>query len=141
MELGDSLKKRKVLLVDGDEWVRKSLGCFFKGKLGVFVAVVDQEQALKKLESGGYDIVICDYNLPDADGLAFSKLVGSLYPHILIILTATCVTRQMVDEAAENGICEIIQKPLSADILQGCLIRLSNMHNNRVYHPVEARRG
>jgi len=60
--------KRKILIVDDEEVIRKILKIHLD-KLGYEVReAVDGEQAIEELAKGDYDLLICDVLMPKKDG-------------------------------------------------------------------------
>jgi two-component system, NtrC family, response regulator len=57
-------------------------------RLGGFevVQAADGKSALRKLEAGGIDVVICDVKLPDEGGVELVITIKGKYPAIEIIL-------------------------------------------------------
>lgn len=64
-----------------------------------------------------YDIVITDLNMPDMSGLDLSKELRSRFPHLPILLTSGFVTDQIVRDAKDAGINQVVEKPSSLDEL------------------------
>src|SRR3989304_1898752 len=69
--------KRKVLIVDDEEVIRKFLRIHLD-KLGYEVReAADGEQALQELEKDDFDLLICDILMPKKDGWEVVKEVKS----------------------------------------------------------------
>lgn len=84
---------KKILLVDEDEGIRKSLSLFFAYGNYSVDTYTKGEQALKALSKEKYDVVFFEEFLQDMDGFEFAKkintndecvkIVISLYGHAL----------------------------------------------------------
>jgi len=80
--------KRKVLIVDDEEVIRKFLKIHLD-KLGYEVReAADGEQAMEELGKGDFDLLICDILMPKKDGWEVVKEVksNSKTKHLPVIL-------------------------------------------------------
>ena len=76
MNLFATLKEKRLLLIDDDEWIRDSLSLFFELQGCSLVALETAEEGLKELSRRSYDIIIADYKLPGMNGLEFFKRIA-----------------------------------------------------------------
>jgi DNA-binding NtrC family response regulator len=73
------------------------------------------KEAEKFIEENEPDLVILDYRLPDADGIALLPKIGTQRP--VIILTAHATVENAVT-AIKNGAAEYLVKPVNLDELE-----------------------
>ena len=73
----DESRHINVLLVDDNELVCEALGNQIMGQALSVDFAHNSEEALLKLDTNRYDIVLSDLVLPDIDGLALSKMITS----------------------------------------------------------------
>jgi DNA-binding NtrC family response regulator len=71
------------------------------------------QQGLRALKEEHFDIVICDFRLPDMNGLDFFELVGNHSPHILKILISAYGDEKLSSELSRVGVHAFIPKPFS----------------------------
>jgi len=74
----------KMLLVDDDPAVLRALGRQLQGHSLRFA--MDATGALQELDAEAPDVVICDYRLPDGDGVALLEGVRRLFPGVRRVL-------------------------------------------------------
>ena len=77
--------KQRVLLVDDEPALRRSI-CRFLSRQGVEVEEAgDGAEALAVLETRLFDAVITDYDMPRMNGLELTKKIRMQYPAITVI--------------------------------------------------------
>jgi len=119
-----TIKGKKVLLIDDDEWIRDSLGMFFKSEEMHIDAVETAEEGITALGRQRYDIIITDYRLPGMDGLKFLKRVQESNPDSFKILITAYGSREVISAAAALGVDEYIEKPFTTKTIEDALSRL-----------------
>ncbi len=124
MDLFSKLKDKKILLVDDDEWIRDSLTLYFDTEGCHMVAVETAEEGMELLKQQCYDIILIDYKLPGMDGLTFSKRIQEMCPDAVKILITAYKTKEVVSEARQIGIQDLIDKPFTIDTIEDSLSRL-----------------
>ena len=77
--------------------------------------------ALRKLKSTKYDMIICDWNMPNMTGIELLKEVRSdeslkAVPFLMVTAEAN---KENVIEAVKAGVSNYIVKPFTADTLSG----------------------
>jgi len=80
----------------------------------------DGKTALPMLQSGGYDFLISDWNMPGMSGLDLIKAVRSdakLAKMPVLMLTAEAKREQII-EAAQAGVNGYVIKPFTAETLK-----------------------
>lgn len=63
------------------------------------------------------DMVLCDYNLPDVDGLRVCQRLKKLNPETILFLTTASDSPALVDTARKVGVSKIFPKPINLDDL------------------------
>lgn len=97
------------------------------GYLGHSVSIaISGKDALKKLESQSFDVIITDFNMPDIDGLEFTSRYRQQEKSekrarsVIIGLTADARQEQL-QSAIGVGMDDCLFKPVTIDELQQCL--------------------
>lgn len=114
------LKGARVLIVEDDadyaEWIELAL-------MGLGVSHIDKatdgETALRLTESDpGFDLIICDWVMPNMDGLDFLKRYREkVSTSMFLVLTAKSGLEDAY-EITQAGATNFLVKPLSVDQLQ-----------------------
>ncbi|WP_169309279.1 response regulator [Desulforhopalus sp. IMCC35007] len=118
------LTKEKILLIDGDEGVRKSLSLFFGARNYHLHTVENAMQALISIQKQAYDIILCDEVLPDMDGLDFFKIINNRCQETIKILISFYGNNTTLEEVRKRGVDWLLTKPFSGDEVEAALLVL-----------------
>ena len=108
----------RILVVEDDKSFARIVQLALKGEGYDVDAVGDAESAMRKLESGAYDVVITDLKLPGAGGVELLDWINesiSPMPDVFI-MTAFATVGTAVD-AMKKGATDYLAKPFSNDEL------------------------
>jgi two-component system, chemotaxis family, protein-glutamate methylesterase/glutaminase len=112
----------KTLIVDDSAFVRKVVREILSGNPFIEVVGVAKNgaEALGMVETLNPDVVTCDLNMPELDGVSFVKQQFSRRPLAIIILTASPQDTGQAIRALEAGAIDFIQKPtaMASDTLR-----------------------
>ncbi len=111
MKINRTLESLRILLVECNEWVRDSLSFAFERTGCDIIAVDSVGKAVKAIRKEQFDIIVCDFNLPEYSGLDFFKLKDTFEKTCMKILISTEVTKNMINESKAGGVHEVIEKP------------------------------
>lgn len=134
MELFAELRKKNILLVDDDEWVRDSLLIFFESRGCRLKAVETAEAGMTEISKQFYDIMIIDYQLPGMSGLEFLCRMQNRYPEIPAILISAYGNYEIYNQANAIGVNNIIEKPFNTGTLKASLERIVREEKGRLYN-------
>ena len=118
------LTKEKILLIDGDEGVRKSLSLFFGARKYHLHTVENAMQALISIQKEAYDIILCDELLPDMDGLEFFKIINNRCHETIKILISFYGNNTTLEDVRKRGVDWLLTKPFSGDEVEAALLVL-----------------
>jgi len=139
MKSFSKLKDLKTVLVEDDAMIRNALSMAFKNKDCCLRVCKNAQQGLQALKEERFDIIICDYRLPDMNGLEFFKLVGNLPPHILKILISAYGDKELSFELSRIGVHAFIPKPFSIKQMIHILVHLVEINQKNQHICVQAR--
>jgi len=106
-----------VLVVDDEFSVRDSLESWFK-KDGYRVAsAADAMEALRKLQEGGWDVVLLDIKMPGMDGLELQRRIHELDPELVVIMITAFASVETAVQALKEGAFDYVTKPVDPDEL------------------------
>ena len=101
----------RILIVDDDGVYREIVRGAVGGDGVEAVTASDGVEALRKLETGPFDILVTDLNMPKMDGLTLIRRVGERLPHILSIVVTGYASLESAVEAVRLGAYDYVQKP------------------------------
>ncbi len=106
----------RVLVVDDDRSIRRSLEKFLVGEGHEVVTAADGGEALR--EATGADVILLDLGLPGADGFAvLTQVRAAPHPPPVIVVTAR-EDMQSTVRAVQLGAYEYLVKPVDIDRLR-----------------------
>ncbi len=118
------LSQKKMLLIDGDEGIRKSLALFFAARNCCLHTMENGAQALAAVKNTLYDVIICEELLPDMRGLIFFKILTAReYKTLKILITWYGYNATSEKIKPQNVDC-LLTKPFSGEEVEAAMIRL-----------------
>ena len=113
-------QKIKILVVDDFSTMRRIVKNLLK-ELG-FANVDEAEDgavALQKLQEGGFDFVVTDWNMPNMDGLQLLQTIRSTpsLAHLPVMMITAEAKKENIIAAAQAGASGYIVKPFTAATL------------------------
>lgn len=106
----------RILVVDDDPGMRKSMRLLLVRKGYEVIAAEDGEQAFATLESGDNPekvvLVICDLIMPKGSGLEMTTYVRSHHPSIPVIVVSGSGDAQTVASVLKQGAVDYLTKPV-----------------------------
>ena len=118
------LKQKKMLLIDGDEGIRKSLALFFGSRNCRLQTMENAAQALTAINNDLYDIIICEELLPDMNGLNFFKILNRRRYQAIKILITWYGNNNNFEQIGDKNIDFLLTKPFSGEEVEAAMVRL-----------------
>ncbi len=107
--------KRRILLADDDESVRKMVGRVLESEdYEVMLAQTGREAIIRALSSSP-DLVLLDLNMPDKNGWEAFELIERIHPHVPVIVITARPNQH--ERATQAGIDALMEKPLNLELL------------------------
>lgn len=143
--MGDDIKTLKILVIDDDHYQCKVIARMLK-LLGINHVETDKsaETALGRLKMPHHhtiDIVICDLDMPDMDGIEFVRLLGEARDITCSIIVLSCKIPSILHSVELMGkeyrlnMLGVMEKPATIaamrEMLSRHLIQLQVKHNQR----------
>ena len=107
--------KGEILVVDDDQAMRNSLFEWFESENRRVCCVGSGEEAIKKMEEGGFDVVITDLKMPGSDGLEVLRHAKRLDSHTEVVIMTAYGTVETAVNAMKEGAYDYIVKPFSPE--------------------------
>lgn len=113
---------KKVMIIDDAESIRQVVKLVLSESGYEIVEACDGQDALDKLGDGGLDMIICDVNMPNMNGIEFLEKIktdGAYadYKFIPLIMLTTEAGQNMKDKGIELGARAWLVKPFQPDQL------------------------
>ncbi|MDJ0763695.1 MAG: sigma-54 dependent transcriptional regulator [Myxococcota bacterium] len=121
----------KILIVDDEKNIRKTLGLVLEGEGYEVASTGSAEDGLTHLESEGADLMILDVKLPGMSGIDLLQKVRQGSPHtkdIPIIMISGHASLSEAVDAVKKGATDFFEKPLDRNSI---LIRVANCLKQR----------
>ena len=107
----------RILLVEDDPLLQEIFGSAFAQQGHEVETASDGLNALWKVRGGSYDLVLCDYKLPEINGLAMARLTRDLVSTAArpVLIALTGAPASLMDKEAVPGSAfdEIVAKPVN----------------------------
>lgn len=110
-------EKDRILIIDDDPNVRKTLSDIMRAKGYDTLATGDGEEGLAAMKEHLFNIVLLDLKLPDIDGLDVLDRIKSQSPSVEVIIITGHATLEAAIESTNRGAFSFIQKPYDLDQL------------------------
>ena len=108
--------KLSILIIDDDPIYRRLSGSILQDRFNVFTAEAPSV-GFNILKTKKIDFVICDYRLPEMNGLEVLERIKRDFPHIETIMISDSGNMDTVIEALRQGAIDYFKKPFTpADI-------------------------
>ena len=111
----------RILVVDDSPTIRELIKIFLKDLEFTNVEdAADGLNALEKLKSEVFDLVITDWNMPKLSGLDLLKAIRAddMMKKIPVLMVTSVDEKDNVIQAVQAGINDYILKPISAEVLK-----------------------
>ena len=109
---------RKVLVVDDDPAVRKSIDRVLTSKGYAVITAENGEEALRKLNEEKYDLVYTDIRMPGMSGLDVAEQVKARKPWTPVVIITGYGTDAAEARAKAAGVSSFVHKPLSPSMIE-----------------------
>jgi len=109
-----------ILVVDDSATVRKFVSASLTMQGYDVIAACDGMDALEKLPSGTFDLVITDLNMPNMDGFEFIRSLreNPQYREIPVIILSSLGDRTSIETGRGLGVNSYLRKPFSLEKIQ-----------------------
>ena len=113
----------KLLLIDDEEVIHKSVGGFLRRMDYEVLHAENAEEGLQVFEETGADIVISDIKMPGMDGIELLDELGKRSRDVEVILITGHGDLDLAIEALRKGAFDFFRKPVVLEELLVCLQR------------------
>jgi two-component system, chemotaxis family, chemotaxis protein CheY len=125
------MKDKKIVLVDDSPTMRRIIyNCLLKIGFKQIVHAENGLDAITKIKSDNFDLIITDWNMPGMDGIELVKKLRDMkkYKLIPILMASTKTGKQDIKTAFESGVNDYLIKPFSGKNLKEKITELLRGH-------------
>ena len=106
-------KAEKVLIVDDEPIIRDILSKVVSSEGYSWDIASNGQEAIDRLQSSDYQIVLTDVRMPSVDGLQLLKYVTASYPAVAVIMITAMNDARSAVEAMSIGAYDYVTKPFN----------------------------
>ncbi len=103
----------KILIVDDELFIRKVLSKYLSGKKYSIDTADDGQNAIEKLDSENFDLVITDLRMPKMGGRELLQIMSDKFPDIPKIVLTGHGTSDDIILALQTGAYDFLTKPIT----------------------------
>jgi two-component system, chemotaxis family, chemotaxis protein CheY len=117
---------KTIMVIDDSASLRQVVGIALKGAGYDVVEAMDGKDALSKLTGQKINLVVCDVNMPNMDGITFVKEIKQLpnYKFTPVIMLTTESQESKKKEGQAAGAKAWVVKPFKPEVLLGAVQKL-----------------
>jgi len=110
---------KKILIIDDDSYICNLLVNYLKQNNYDAEGALSGIKGKKKIEQEKFDLVLCDYRLPDTDGLNMLKHIKLKRPNLPVIIITAYANVKMAVKLIKSGAFDYVTKPVQPqEVLQ-----------------------
>jgi DNA-binding NtrC family response regulator len=113
----------RILIVDDEPIVCERLKAFLESDGHRVETIVDPAEAMHRLETEEFDIVISDIRMGEIDGIQVMEKVFRKSGHTKVIMITGYATLELAREALTKGAFDFIAKPFKMKEIRGTIKR------------------
>jgi DNA-binding NtrC family response regulator len=108
-------EKASILVVDDNIAMAKTMSFILEGKGYSVMKANDGPESIKKIQNHDFDIIFLDIKMPLMNGVETYKRIKKIKPDLMVVMMTAYAVEDLVQEALEEGVFEIMYKPLDID--------------------------
>jgi len=120
-----------ILLVDDDDVIRETL-CELLASAHHCEEASTAEDALRKLETRSFDVVLTDISMPGLSGRELLKRVLSLYPGTPVIVISGLSDQDQAQSLIGAGAFDYLIKPFRLEVVEESVRRAAQQRQTNV---------
>ena len=121
---------RRILIIDDDSYINNLLVNYLNQHNYEAEGTMTGNSGMKKLEKLNYDLVLCDFRLPDTDGLKILQHVKTKMPNLPFIIMTAYDDVKMAVKLIKAGAFDYITKPIHPEEILELIERAIHSKNS-----------
>lgn len=118
LEGGDTMRIRRILIVDDEKDVRDVHRDFFKREGLEVLEAADGASALEIAKTESFDVVLTDLKMPPPDGFGVLKEIRRIRPEAAVVILTAYASPENAITALELGCDGCVSKPVRLERLK-----------------------
>ena len=114
--------KPAILVVDDEQVVRDSLSKWFREDGYAVDSAENAAEALRKMQSQQWDIILLDIKMPGMDGMELQQRIKEIDPGVTIVFITAHATVDTAVKALKAGAYDYVTKPVDPDYLSHLIV-------------------
>ncbi|TLX85171.1 MAG: response regulator [Thaumarchaeota archaeon] len=109
----------KVLGIDDNADINLLLGTVLTASGHEFTSATDGKEGIKLIKQNAYDVVLLDLAMPEFSGFDVLEALrkdGLIEKHKIVLLTASSITDEEINELLKTGVRSYLRKPLDIEV-------------------------
>ena len=103
----------KILIIDDDEGLVHFLSRYFKRKGHNVTACLSGQEAMEKITTDDFDLILLDYKMPEINGLDTLSKIKSIEVKTPVIIMTAYGTTDLAIETMKRGAYDYLIKPFN----------------------------
>ena len=120
-----------ILIIDDDTFICQLLQTYLSNNGHKVDTAFNAWDANKKLKTSKYEIVLCDFRLPDSDGLEMLKKIKSAHPETQVVIITAYADVRMAVKLMKLGAYDYVTKPMQQEEILQLVKQITNPKNNK----------
>lgn len=105
----------KILIIDDDVFICNILEKYLSDNDYLVESAYSASSARKKLKDSAFDVVLCDYRLPDSDGLKMLESIRSMNPTAKVVIITAYADVNVAVKLIKSGADDYVVKPIQQE--------------------------
>ncbi|MCU0597685.1 MAG: sigma-54 dependent transcriptional regulator [Desulfobacterales bacterium] len=110
--------KAHILVVDDELSMRQFLELLLTKEGYAVTCAENGQQAIKLLDGGFYDLLLCDIRLGDISGIDVLRKAKAIHPNAIVIMISAYATAENAVQAMNDGAFDYLPKPFNNNELK-----------------------
>jgi NtrC-family two-component system response regulator AlgB len=121
--------KLRILVVDDEANIRKTLGIYLEGEGNTVRAVSNAQDALNEISREVFDLVFLDLRLGQSDGLELIPEFKTIAPWMQVVVITAYASINTAVEAMRRGAVDYLPKPFEPDNVAWIIQRIAQVRS------------
>ncbi len=107
----------KILVIDDEPGIREVLGIHLAAAGYEVTLTESAAEGFEAACSDEFDLVICDFSLPDTNGLKLVSAITDIRPGTRFVMISGFLDPETEERVTASGVADFLRKPFTRDTL------------------------